>query len=706
MDEINFVVKETNLDKTNIQNTLQLFNEGATIPFIARYRKERTGGLDELQIAQIREVSKKYNDAIQRQQTIIKAITEQGKITNELTERINSTFDLLTLEDLYLPYKTKRVTRGEKAKKLGLEPLAKMVMAQKGGEFSRMVESFNKNGELTEEDVQQGVKDIIAEWINEHEITRARLRQLFQRKAILVSKVAKGKSEEGEKYKDYFEFSELASKVPSHRFLAIFRGEKEGILSIKAQPLKEDAINLLESIYLKSRDSLGELVKEACKEAYSRLLSVSLENEVLNELKIKSDKEAIKVFAVNLKQLLLASPLGAKRVLAIDPGFRTGCKVVCLDEQGNLLNNQTIYPHPPQNERDKASAKISQLVQMYKIEAIAIGDATAGRETENFIRKVRFDRDVEVYSVREDGASIYSASPIARKEFPDYDVTVRGAVSIGRRLLDPLSELVKIDPKSIGVGQYQHEVNQNLLKESLDDVVVSAVNTVGVDVNLASPYLLQYVSGLGPSLAENIVKHRTDFGTFKSRKELMKVKSLGAKSFEQAAGFLRIQGAEYPLDNSAVHPESYAVVEKMAKKLKTTLQELVGNKELIVQIKHADFSDVDKFTFDDIINELKKPGRDPRKKAKVFEFDAALKSIEQLRIGMKLPGIVTNVTDFGAFVNIGIKENGLIHKSQLADVFVVNPSDFISLHEHLVVEVVSLDIERKRIGLKKVSNTQ
>ena len=705
MDEINFVVKETNLDKTNIQNTLQLFNEGATIPFIARYRKERTGGLDELQIAQIREVSKKYNDAIQRQQTIIKAITEQGKITNELTERINSTFDLLTLEDLYLPYKTKRVTRGEKAKKLGLEPLAKMVMAQKGGEFSRMVESFTKNGELTEEDVQQGVKDIIAEWINEHEITRARLRQLFQRKAILVSKVAKVKSEEGEKYKDYFEFSELLSKVPSHRFLAIFRGEKEDILTIKAQPLKEDAINLLESIYLKSRDSLGELVKEACKEAYTRLLSVSLENEVLNELKIKSDKEAIKVFAVNLKQLLLASPLGAKRVLAIDPGFRTGCKVVCLDEQGNLLNNQTIYPHPPQNEPDKASAKISQLVQMYKIEAIAIGDATAGRETENLIRKVRFDRDVEVYSVREDGASIYSASPIARKEFPDYDVTVRGAVSIGRRLLDPLSELVKIDPKSIGVGQYQHEVNQNLLKESLDDVVVSAVNTVGVDVNLASPYLLQYVSGLGPSLAENIVKHRTDFGTFKSRKELMKVKSLGAKSFEQAAGFLRIQGAEYPLDNSAVHPESYAVVEKMAKKLKTTLQELVGNKELIEQIKHADFSDVDKFTFDDIINELKKPGRDPRKKAKVFEFDAALKSIEQLRMGMKLPGIVTNVTDFGAFVNIGIKENGLIHKSQLADVFVVNPSDFISLHEHLVVEVVSLDIERKRIGLKKVSKT-
>jgi len=702
MDEINFIHKETNLDKTSIQNTVQLLNEGATLPFIARYRKERTGGLDELQIAQIREVSKKYNDAIQRQQTIIKAITEQGKITNELTERINSTFDLLTLEDLYLPYKTKRVTRGEKAKKLGLEPLAKMVMAQKGGEFSRMVESFNKNGVLTEEDVQQGVKDIIAEWINEHEITRSRLRQLFQRKAILVSKVVKGKSEEGEKYKDYFEFSEVLSKVPSHRFLAIFRGEKEGILTIKAQPLKEDAINLLESIYLKSRDSLGELVKEACKEAYTRLLSVSLENEVLNELKIKSDKEAIKVFAVNLKQLLLASPLGSKRVLAIDPGFRTGCKVVCLDEQGNLLNNQTIYPHPPQNERDKASAKISQLVQMYKIEAIAIGDATAGRETENFIRKVRFDRDIEVYSVREDGASIYSASSIARKEFPDYDVTVRGAVSIGRRLLDPLSELVKIDPKSIGVGQYQHEVNQNLLKESLDDVVVSAVNTVGVDVNLASPYLLQYVSGLGPSLAENIVTHRTEFGVFKSRKELMKVKSLGAKSFEQAAGFLRIQGAEYPLDNSAVHPESYAVVEKMAKKLKTTLQELIGNKELIEQIKHADFSDVDKFTFDDIINELKKPGRDPRKKAKVFEFDVALKSIEQLRMGMKLPGIVTNVTDFGAFVNIGIKENGLIHKSQLADVFVVNPSDFISLHEYLVVEVVSLDIERKRIGLKKV----
>ena len=402
---------------------------------------------------------------------------------------------------------------------------------------------------------------------------------------------------------------------------------------------------------------------------------------------------------------MLASPLGAKRVLAIDPGFRTGCKVVCLDEQGNLLNNCTIYPHPPQNDRDKASAKIAQLVQMYKIEAIAIGDATAGRETENLIRKVRFDRDLEVYSVREDGASIYSASPIARKEFPDYDVTVRGAVSIGRRLLDPLSELVKIDPKSIGVGQYQHEVNQNLLKESLDDVVISAVNIVGVDVNLASPYLLQYVSGLGPSIAENIVKHRTEFGSFKSRKELLKVKSLGAKSFEQAAGFLRIQHAEYPLDNSAVHPESYPIVEKMANKLNTSLSELIGNKDLIEKLKYEDFIEVDTFTFKDLIDELKKPGRDPRKKAKVFEYESTLKTIDQLKIGMKLPGIVTNVTDFGAFVNIGIKENGLIHKSQLADVFVVNPSDFISLHDQMVVEVVSLDIERKRIGLKKVEKT-
>jgi len=702
MDEIFFVKKETNLEEISIENTLQLLEEGATIPFIARYRKERTKGLDELQISQIRDVSKKYKDAIQRQQFILKTISDSGKLTDELQQKITSTFDLIVLEDLYLPFKVKRVTRGEKAKKLGLEPLAKMIMAQKGGELHRMVTMVTKSGELNEDDSIQGAKDIIAEWINEHEITRSRLRQLFQRKAILTSKLVKGKTEEGEKYKDYFEFSESLNRVPSHRFLAIFRGEKEGVLNIKAQPLKEDAIDLLESIYVKSNDALGEIVKEACKEAYTRLLSISLENDVLQALKLKSDKEAIKVFAVNLKQLLLASPLGAKRVLAIDPGFRTGCKVVCLDEQGNLLNNCTIYPHPPQNDRDKASAKIAQLVQMYKIEAIAIGDATAGRETENLIRKVRFDRDLEVYSVREDGASIYSASPIARKEFPDYDVTVRGAVSIGRRLLDPLSELVKIDPKSIGVGQYQHEVNQNLLKESLDDVVISAVNTVGVDVNLASPYLLQYVSGLGPSIAENIVKHRAEFGSFKSRKELLKVKSLGAKSFEQAAGFLRIQHAEYPLDNSAVHPESYPIVEKMANKLNTSLSELIGNRELIEQLKYEDFKEVDSFTFQDLIDELKKPGRDPRKKAKVFEFESSLKSIDQLKVGMKLPGLVTNVTDFGAFVNIGIKENGLIHKSQLADVFVENPSDFISLHEHLMVEVVSLDIERKRIGLKKL----
>ena len=705
MNEIYFVKKETDLEEISIDNTLLLLEEGATIPFIARYRKERTRGLDELQISQIRDASKKYKDAIQRQQFLLKTISDQGKLTDNLQQKIISCFDLVALEDLYLPFKVKRVTRGEKAKRLGLEPLAKMIMAQKGGELHRMVTSVTKSVELSEEDVVQGAKDIIAEWINEHEITRSRLRQLFQRKAILTSKVVKGKIEEGEKYKDYFEFFEPLNKVPSHRFLAIFRGEKEGILNIKAQPLKEDAIQLLESIYVKSNDVLGEIVKDACKEAYTRLLSISLENDVLQSLKLKSDKEAIKVFAVNLKQLLLASPLGAKRVLAIDPGFRTGCKVVCLDEQGNLLNNCTIYPNPPQNDRDKASAKIAQLVQMYKIEAIAIGDATAGRETENLIRKVRFDRDLEVYSVREDGASIYSASPIARKEFPDYDVTVRGAVSIGRRLLDPLSELVKIDPKSIGVGQYQHEVNQNLLKESLDDVVISAVNIVGVDVNLASPYLLQYVSGLGRSIAENIVKHRTEFGSFKSRKELLKVKSLGAKSFEQAAGFLRIQHAEYPLDNSAVHPESYPIVEKMANKLNTSLSELIGNKDLIEKLKYEDFKEVDTFTFQDLIDELKKPGRDPRKKAKIFEFESTLKTIDQLKIGMKLPGIVTNVTDFGAFVNIGIKENGLIHKSQLADVFVVNPSDFISLHDQMVVEVVSLDIERKRIGLKKVEKT-
>lgn len=702
MQQQEFIISSTGLGIKSVLNTLELINEGATVPFIARYRKERTGGLDEVQIAQIRDLAKKYDELISRQQTIIAAIEEQGKLNSELKDKILECFESNVLEDLYLPYKQKRQTKGDKAKKLGLEPLAKMIMSQRGGDPEQMAERFVKGDVVDEEMALDGAKDIIAEWINENAVSRARMRQLFQRRAVLQSKLVKGKEEEGEKYRDYFDFSEPLYKCASHRFLALFRAEREGIISLKAQPLQEDALEQLERFFVKGNDACSILVSDACKDSYKRLLCPSLENEILNEAKEKADIEAIKVFSTNLRQLLLAPPVGSKRVLAIDPGFRTGCKVVCLDESGNLLTNATIYPHPPQNESSQAQSKIAQLVQAYKIEAIAIGDGTAGRETESFIKRIRFDRDLEVYIVREDGASIYSASSIARKEFPDYDVTVRGSVSIGRRLMDPLAELVKIDPKSVGVGQYQHEVNQNLLKDALDDVVVSCVNSVGVDLNTASPYLLSYVSGLGPSLAENIVTFRTENGGIKSREDLKKVKRLGEKAFEQAAGFLRVREAANPLDNSAVHPESYKLVQSMAKKLKVDLKELIGNETLLKEIRRSDFPEIDAYTFDDIISELKKPGRDPRKKAKVLEFDKSIRTIEDLRTGMILPGIVTNVTAFGAFVNIGIKENGLIHKSNLADVYVEDPSKFISLHEHVYVQVMEVDVARKRVGLKKL----
>lgn len=702
MQQQEFIISSTGLGIKSVLNTLELINEGATVPFIARYRKERTGGLDEVQIAQIRDLAKKYDELISRQQTIIAAIEEQGKLNSELKDKILECFESNVLEDLYLPYKQKRQTKGDKAKKLGLEPLAKMIMSQRGGDPEQMAERFVKGDVVDEVMALDGAKDIIAEWINENAVSRARMRQLFQRRAVLQSKLVKGKEEEGEKYRDYFDFSEPLYKCASHRFLALFRAEREGIISLKAQPLQEDALEQLERFFVKGNDACSILVSDACKDSYKRLLCPSLENEILNEAKEKADIEAIKVFSTNLRQLLLAPPVGSKRVLAIDPGFRTGCKVVCLDESGNLLTNATIYPHPPQNESSQAQSKIAQLVQAYKIEAIAIGDGTAGRETESFIKRIRFDRDLEVYIVREDGASIYSASSIARKEFPDYDVTVRGSVSIGRRLMDPLAELVKIDPKSVGVGQYQHEVNQNLLKDALDDVVVSCVNSVGVDLNTASPYLLSYVSGLGPSLAENIVTFRTENGGIKSREDLKKVKRLGEKAFEQAAGFLRVREAANPLDNSAVHPESYKLVQSMAKKLKVDLKELIGNETLLKEIRRSDFPEIDAYTFDDIISELKKPGRDPRKKAKVLEFDKSIRTIKDLRTGMILPGIVTNVTAFGAFVNIGIKENGLIHKSNLADVYVEDPSKFISLHEHVYVQVMEVDVARKRVGLKKL----
>ena len=703
MRQQDFIQKGTELSDRAIKNVIELLNDGATVPFIARYRKERTGGLDEVQITVIRDEAKRYDDLISRQKTVLSAIEEQSKLTEELKELITSCFDPVQLEDIYLPFKQKRQTRGEKARKLGLEPLAKMIMSQRGGDPIQMAERFVR-GEVYDEDMAiNGAKDIIAEWINENANLRSRLRQLFESRSMITSKLVKGKGQEGEKYKDYFEHSESLKNCASHRFLALYRASREGILSLKVRPEEEGALQQVERFFVKGHDACTDIVVDACKDAYKRLLRPSLENEVLSKAKDKADKEAINVFAKNLRQLLLSPPLGSKRILAIDPGFRSGCKVVCIDENGGLLTNATVFPHPPQKEESKAKAKISQLVEAYKIDAIAVGDGTAGRETERMIKHIRFDRDIEVFVVREDGASIYSASSIARKEFPDYDVTVRGAVSIGRRLMDPLAELVKIDPKSVGVGQYQHEVNQSMLKESLDDIVVSCVNKVGVDVNTASPYLLSYVSGLGPTLADNIVNYRKEHGKIKSRQELKKVKRLGDKAFEQAAGFIRIINAKNPLDNSSVHPESYAVVEQMAKKKNLKVEELIGHENILSSFAQSDFPEIDAYTFTDIIGELKKPGRDPRKKAKVLEFDGRIKTIEDLKSGMNLTGIVTNVTNFGAFVNIGIKENGLIHKSNMADEYVEDPSDYISLHEHVEVQVMEVDFVRKRIGLKKMN---
>ena len=702
MKKEEYIQSNSGLQFKSILNTIKLLTEGSTVPFIARYRKEMTNGLDEVEIALIRDSSKKFDDLITRQQTILSSIDEQGKLTIELREKIVSCFDSVVLEDIYLPYKQKRVTKGDKAKKMGLEPLAKMIISQRGGDPEVMAEKFVKGDVEDEHAAIAGAKDIMAEWMNENLQMRSRLRQLFQRKSVLVSKLVKGKEEEAAKYRDYFDFSESINRCASHRLLALIRAEREGYISLKRQPDSTEALEILERYFVKGNDACAQIVLAACKESFKRLISPSLENDVLNEAKEKADREAIKVFSTNLRQLLLAPPLGSKRILAIDPGFRTGCKVVCLDESGELLMNQTIYPHAPQNESSAAKSKLAQWVQAYKIDAIAIGDGTAGRETENLVKHIRFDRDLEVFVVREDGASIYSASSIARKEFPHFDVTVRGSVSIGRRLMDPLAELVKIDPKSIGVGQYQHEVNQTLLKNGLDDVVISCVNAVGVDLNTASPYLLSYVSGLGPALAENIVAYRAENGPFQSREELKKVKRLGDKAYEQATGFLRVRNSENPLDNSAVHPESYSVVVKMAKNLKVEVKELIGNESLAGQLNKADFPELDSFTFDDLVKELKKPGRDPRKKAKVLEFDSTIRTIDDLRTGMILPGIVTNVTAFGAFVNIGIKENGLIHKSNLADVYVEDPAKFIALHEHVQVQVLEVDAARKRVGLKKV----
>lgn len=701
MREEEFIIDHSGLNERGVKNTLKLLGEGSTIPFIARYRKEMTGNLDEIQIGTIRDLSKRYNEIIQRQLTITSAIAEQGKLSDDLKDKIVSCFDLTMLEDIYLPYKQKRLTKGDKAKKLGLEPLAKMIMSQRGGDLDRMASQFVKGEIQDEEEAIQGAKDIIAEWINENPIARERVRGLFERRAVVSAKLVKGKEEEADKYRDYLSFSEPLKYCAGHRFLAVYRGDREGVLNLKVRPEDEDALQQIHRIFVKGKDDLSAVVEEACDESYKRLMRSSIENEMIAKAKEKADKEAIDVFGKNLRQLLLSPPLGSKRILAIDPGFRTGCKVVCLSEQGELLTNVTIYPHPPQKEMSAAKSKIAQLVQAYKIEAIAIGDGTAGRETEQMVKHIHFDRDVEVFVVREDGASIYSASSIARKEFPDYDVTVRGAVSIGRRLMDPLAELVKIDPKSVGVGQYQHEVNQQWLKDALDDVVVSCVNQVGVDVNTASPSLLAYVSGLGPALAENIIEYRNEHGAIHSRQELKKVKRLGDKAFEQAAGFLRVSNSKDPLDNSAVHPESYGVVKQMAKSAGVTVDDIIGNGKVLDALNAADF-DIDGYTFNDIVTELKKPGRDPRSKAKVLEFDHRLKTIEDLRTGMTVTGIITNVTNFGAFVNIGIKENGLIHKSNMADHYVNDPTEVVHLHQHVEVQVMEVDVARKRVGLRLI----
>lgn len=700
MHVITYIQRTVNVSEQSVKNTLQLLEDGATIPFIARYRKEMTGGLDEVVISQIRDEKERFDTLIARQKTILKAIDEQGKLTDELVKKIENCFDSTELEDIYLPFKQKKLTKGEKAKKLGLEPLAKMIMSQRLPDPYRTAETFVKGEVENEEQAIEGALHIVAEFMNENAVVRQWVRELFRRKAVVQTKLVKGKTDEGEKYKDLYDFSMPLWKIPSHRLLAINRGEREGILNVKVAPDKAEGIEKLERFFIKGDSECRELMQDACKDAYTRLVAPSIENEVYNEFKEQADEKAIGIFSTNLKQLLLAPPLGQKRILAIDPGFRTGCKVVCLDEHGTLLVNDTIYPHPPQNERDKAMSKISQLVQAYKIEVIAIGDGTAGRETETLIKRTSFSHAVDVYSVREDGASVYSASAVARKEFPNYDVTVRGAVSIGRRLSDPLAELVKIDPKSIGVGQYQHEVNQARLKTALDDVVISSVNAVGVELNTASPYLLSYVSGLNATTAENIVEYRSEIGGFTSRQQLKKVKRLGDKAFEQCAGFLRIHNAENPLDNSSVHPESYHWVEKFAKKLNVPIQNLIGNENLLNQLKNSDFDGLDMFTFTDLVSELKKPGRDPRQKIKILEFDEQIKTIQDLKIGQKLNGIITNVTAFGAFVNIGIKENGLIHKSNLSDTYIDDPATVVSLHQHVSVEVLEVDVPRKRIGLK------
>ena len=696
------------ISEKQISSTLHLLGEGATIPFISRYRKEATGGLDEVQIEQIKEQHDKLCDIAKRKETILGTITEQGKLTAELEKRINDTWNPTELEDIYLPYKPKRKTRAEAARQKGLEPLATLLLLQRENNLSARAASFVKGEVKDVEDALKGARDIIAEQMNEDERARNAVRNQFSRQAEINAKVVKGKEEEAAKYRDYFDFSEPLKRCTSHRLLAIRRAEAEGLLKVSITPDDEACIERLERQFVRGNNECSEQVSEAAIDAYKRLLKPSIETEFAAQSKEKADDEAIRVFTENLRQLLLAAPLGQKRVLAIDPGFRTGCKVVCLDAQGNLLHNENIYPHPPVGKTGEAASKLRKMVEAYQIEAISIGNGTASRETEDFINQQTFDRQIPVFVVSEQGASIYSASKIARDEFPDYDVTIRGAVSIGRRLMDPLAELVKIDPKSIGVGQYQHDVDQTKLKKALDQTVENCVNLVGVNLNTASSHLLTYISGLGPQLAQNIVNYRAENGAFNSRKELMKVPRMGAKAFEQCAGFLRIPGAKNPLDNTAVHPESYHIVEQMAKDLKCTVNELIADKELRRKINISNYVTpvVGLPTLQDIMQELEKPGRDPRKTIKVFEFDKNVRTIADLREGMILPGIVGNITNFGAFVDIGIKENGLVHLSQLAERYISDPTEIVSIHQHVMVRVMNVDTDRKRIQLSMIGVPQ
>ncbi len=701
-----YIIQQTKISEKSIQNTLSLLNEDATIPFISRYRKEMTGNLDEVQIGEIVKFKESFEALKKRKKAILKALDEQNVLTQELTQKVNNSRDLIELEDLYLPYKKKRKTKAETARLQGLEPLAKMIMSQRVNDLEYTASKYIKNDVETLEDALDGARFIIAEWINERTDIRNNIRRELERFATISSKIIKAKKddEKAQKFKDYFDWSESLNRIPSHRLLAILRAENEGFIRVKIEVDPERLLQRIENRIIRTQNECAAQIELAIKDAYKRLLFPSLANEALSNAKEKADENAILVFAKNLKQLLLGAPLGEKKVLAIDPGFRSGCKIVCLNAHGDLEHNETIFPHEPQNQKIESIKKINFLVDAHKIEAIAIGNGTASRETEQLVKKIQFKNAVDVFVVSEAGASIYSASKIARDEFPNYDVTVRGSVSIGRRLQDPLAELVKIDAKSIGVGQYQHDVDQTKLKKSLDTTVESCVNTVGVNINTASESLLSYVSGIGPKLAENIVKYRNENGAFNTKNQIKKVPRLGGKAFEQAAGFLRIKNGKNPLDDSAVHPESYFLVDKIAKDLKTNVKDIIGNKELIqqIQLKNYITETIGLPTLKDIISELEKPGLDPRAKAKVFTFDATIKSIADLRIGQLLPGIVNNITNFGCFVDVGIKESGLIHVSNLSDTFVKDVNTIVALQQQIVVKVLEVDVVRKRIQLALV----